>query len=104
MSGFTQAPATSAVLERREGAIAVLTLNRPERLNAINLALAERLAAAPPLAVRGIKQVLFGDTLDALRRALDAEMVRQVECFCSPDAAGGLSAFFEKRTPVFRGP
>ncbi len=66
-------------------------------------ALAERLAAAPPLAVRGIKQALFGDALDALRRAMEAEIARQVECFCSADAVEGLSAFFEKRTPVFRG-
>ncbi len=66
-------------------------------------ALAERLAAAPPLAVRGIKQLLFGDALDALRRALDVEIARQVECFRSADAAEGMTAFFEKRKPIFRG-
>src|SRR5215470_6290224 len=34
---------------------------------------AGRLAAAPPLALRGVKQTLFGNEKDALNRALEAE-------------------------------
>ncbi len=66
-------------------------------------ALAGRLAAAPPLAVRGVKQVLLGNELEALRRAMALEVERQVECFNSADAVEGFTAFFEKRAPVFRG-
>ncbi|MGH9776219.1 MAG: enoyl-CoA hydratase [Candidatus Acidiferrales bacterium] len=66
-----------------------------ERANAI--------AAAPPLAARGIKQTLFGSELRALEMALDEETQRQVECFASTDCVEGFAAFFEKRRPVFHG-
>jgi 2-(1,2-epoxy-1,2-dihydrophenyl)acetyl-CoA isomerase len=66
-------------------------------------ALAARLAAAPPLAVRSVKQVLFGRELEALRQAMEFEAGQQVACFGSADAMEGFTAFFEKRTPVFRG-
>ena len=66
-------------------------------------AAAERLAAAPPMAVRAIRQVLFGNDRAALERALEAENRQQVQCFLSEDCAEGLNAFFEKRAPLFRG-
>jgi 2-(1,2-epoxy-1,2-dihydrophenyl)acetyl-CoA isomerase len=65
--------------------------------------MAAKLAAAPPLAVRAVKQTLFGSRLDELRRALENEVERQVECFRSEDCAEGLSAFFAKRAPDFKG-
>jgi 2-(1,2-epoxy-1,2-dihydrophenyl)acetyl-CoA isomerase len=65
--------------------------------------MAAKLAAAPPLAVRAVKQTLFGARLDELRRALANEVERQVECFRSEDCAEGLSAFFGKRAPNFKG-
>ncbi len=65
--------------------------------------MAAHLAAAPPLAVRAVKQVLFGSDRAALERALDAEIEQQVECFLSEDCVEGLAAFFEKRPPHFRG-
>ena len=64
---------------------------------------AARLAAAPPLAVRAVKQTLFGARREELVRALEAELRQQVECFLSEDCAEGLNAFFEKRAPRFRG-
>jgi len=65
--------------------------------------LSARLAAAPPLAARLVKDRLFGSDRAALERALDEEIVRQVECFNSEDCVEGLTAFFEKRRPQFRG-
>ena len=64
---------------------------------------AARLAAAPPLPARAVKQVLFGAELAELERALDFEIARQVECFASEDALEGMNAFFEKRAPKFQG-
>lgn len=66
-------------------------------------AVAGRLAAAPPLAARAVKQVLFASDLEALERALDFENARQVECFHSEDCLEGMNAFFEKRAPRFQG-
>lgn len=66
-------------------------------------ALAGKLAAAPPIAARAVKKVLFGSERAALERALEMEVQQQVKCFLSEDCAEGLRAFFEKRTPQFRG-
>ncbi len=74
-----------------------------ERLAEETRALAGRLAAAPPLAVRAVRQTLFGSERAALERALEAEARQQAECFFSEDCAEGLNAFFEKRPPRFRG-
>ena len=47
--------------------------------------LASRLAAAPPVMVRGIKQMLFKDHLADLEAALDEEIRWQLVCFRSDD-------------------
>ncbi len=65
--------------------------------------LAAKLAAAPPLAVRTVKQTVFGSSLGELRAALENEVRRQVECFNSEDCSEGLAAFFAKRVPDFKG-
>ena len=75
----------------------------PEQLAAETRALAERLAQAPPLAVRAIKQVLFGNDRAELERALEFEVQTQMQCFLSEDCGEGIRAFFEKRAPRFRG-
>jgi 2-(1,2-epoxy-1,2-dihydrophenyl)acetyl-CoA isomerase len=63
----------------------------------------EGLAGAPPLAMRDVKRKLVADDRRALEDALDEEMRMQIHCFQSEDCLEGLTAFFEKRKPVFQG-
>ena len=65
--------------------------------------LADRLAAAPPIVARGIKQALCLDDREQLEKALDEEIRWQVRCFRSQDSLEGLQAFFDKRPPRFQG-
>jgi 2-(1,2-epoxy-1,2-dihydrophenyl)acetyl-CoA isomerase len=64
---------------------------------------ASRLAAAPPLVMRGIKQTLIINHREMLERALEEEIRWQIRCFESKDSREGILAFFEKRAPHFRG-
>jgi 2-(1,2-epoxy-1,2-dihydrophenyl)acetyl-CoA isomerase len=75
----------------------------PDRLESETLLLAARLAAAPPIVARGIKQTLSLEDRDKLERALDEEIRWQVTCFRSRDCLEGLRAFLEKRPPRFVG-
>jgi enoyl-CoA hydratase/carnithine racemase len=75
----------------------------PDSLEAETALLADRLATAPPIVVRGIKQALCLDDREQLERALDEEIRWQVTCFRSKDCLEGLNAFFEKRPPRFQG-
>lgn len=91
MSNAAQ-PASSAplVLETREGAIALLTLNRPDRLNALNTELGVALAqaldrAAKDTAVRVVvltgagRAFCSGGDLAAIRAARDRGATRDLE-------------------------
>ena len=73
------------------------------QLDAEVKALAEKIAAGPPLAIRAAKQVLFGSGRQALEEALENEVQQQMKCFPSDDCAEGIRAFFEKRPPKFQG-
>jgi enoyl-CoA hydratase/carnithine racemase len=67
------------------------------------LALARRLADGPPLALARIKQATrlsLGGTLD---EALAREASGQTRLLASADVREGVTAFAEKRKPVFRG-
>jgi 2-(1,2-epoxy-1,2-dihydrophenyl)acetyl-CoA isomerase len=64
---------------------------------------AAQLAAGPPIAIRAVKQTLFGSEKDALGKALEAEVQHQIRCFASDDCLEGIHAFFEKRAPKFQG-
>ena len=66
-------------------------------------AFARTLAAAPPVALAGIKRALLASESNDLRAQIDLESEHQLACFRSKDAAEGMAAFFEKRAPVFRG-
>ena len=64
---------------------------------------AAQIAQAAPLAVRHVKKLLRGAMEQGLEATIDAESVRQNECITSKDFAEGVSAFFEKRQPSFKG-
>ena len=66
-------------------------------------AFAAKIAAGPPIAIRAVKQTLFGSGKDALGKALEAEVQLQMRCFASDDCLEGIHAFFEKRAPKFQG-
>lgn len=61
------------------------------------------LAAAPPIALSGIKRALLASETNDLRTQIDLESEHQLACFRSGDASEGMAAFFEKRVAVFRG-
>ena len=66
-------------------------------------AFAAKLAAGPPIAIRLVKQTLFGSEKEALGRAMEAEVHHQMRCFASEDSLEGIHAFFEKRPAKFQG-
>jgi 2-(1,2-epoxy-1,2-dihydrophenyl)acetyl-CoA isomerase len=60
-------------------------------------------AAAPPIAIAGIKRALVESDRNDPRAQLQLEAEHQTRAFESKDAAEGMSAFFEKRAPKFNG-
>jgi 2-(1,2-epoxy-1,2-dihydrophenyl)acetyl-CoA isomerase len=65
--------------------------------------LAKELAAKPPLALTLAKRTLAASPTSDLDAMLAAEREQQMRCFRSADAREGITAFNEKRKPVFRG-
>ncbi len=65
--------------------------------------LAGRIASAGPLAVRGCKRAIDVGLELPIEEALRFELAIYDEVANSQDAEEGLSAFIEKRKPVFRG-
>ncbi|MDR1396879.1 MAG: enoyl-CoA hydratase/isomerase family protein [Desulfarculales bacterium] len=66
-------------------------------------ALAARLAAGPPLALKFIKKALNRSMDDNWGNVLEAEAAHQAICLCTEDHQEGVKAFFEKRPPQFKG-
>jgi enoyl-CoA hydratase/carnithine racemase len=65
--------------------------------------LAATIAAAPPLAIAGIRRALDASDRNDLRAQIELESEHQLRCFQSDDAAEGMAAFFEKRAAAFTG-
>jgi 2-(1,2-epoxy-1,2-dihydrophenyl)acetyl-CoA isomerase len=64
---------------------------------------AAQIAAAPPRAVRLVKQAVQMSAAASLEQLLDHELKAQLECFASADFSEGLAAFLGKREPHFTG-
>jgi 2-(1,2-epoxy-1,2-dihydrophenyl)acetyl-CoA isomerase len=66
-------------------------------------ALAQKIAQGPAIAIRAVKQNLFGRDKKNLTALLNHEVEQQLKCFESGDCGEGIRAFFEKRAPKFQG-
>jgi enoyl-CoA hydratase/carnithine racemase len=67
------------------------------------LALARRIAANPPQAVRMTKRLLREGRLASLSAVLEASAAAQALCHATHDHQEAVDAFFEKRAPTFTG-
>lgn len=68
-----------------------------------SLALAKRIAAGPPIALRYMKDNLNRALREDLQACLDVEAERMVQSAQTEDYLEAVKAFAEKRSPVFRG-
>jgi enoyl-CoA hydratase/carnithine racemase len=75
----------------------------PEELEAATMQLAERLRAAPPIALAAAKQAVYSSDAASLEEMLRYETEAQLRCFESDDGHEGVRAFLEKREPHFTG-
>jgi enoyl-CoA hydratase/carnithine racemase len=65
--------------------------------------LAARIAANPPHAVRMTKRLLREGRTASLAGILETSAAAQALCHTTADHHEAVSAFLEKRTPVFKG-
>lgn len=89
-----------------EEAYALGLLNKlvpPEQLMPATYALAQQIAAGPPIAIRLAKRALYHNQDVTLRAALEFETFAQNVCRETEDAREGVRAFVEKRPPHFQG-
>jgi 2-(1,2-epoxy-1,2-dihydrophenyl)acetyl-CoA isomerase len=75
----------------------------PEELESASMELAERLRAAPPIALAAAKQAVYASDAATLEEMLRYETEAQLRCFESGDGHEGVHAFIEKRDPHFTG-
>jgi enoyl-CoA hydratase/carnithine racemase len=81
----------------------VSAVHPPEELMGAVHALAKKIAAGPPIAIRLAKRALYHNLECDLRQALEFETFAQNICSETEDAREGIRAFVEKRQPTFRG-
>jgi 2-(1,2-epoxy-1,2-dihydrophenyl)acetyl-CoA isomerase len=89
-----------------ERAAAIGMINRvvpAAELQAEAAAMAARLAAGPTASIGRIKQMLNASFSNDLSSQLALEHRCQIESGRSPDFKEGVTAFFDKRSPIFRG-
>ncbi len=87
-------------------ALALGVVNRvvaPEALESETMMLAEQLAAAAPLALRGILDAVIVGGECGLQQGLDYETQAFAVCASTDDMREGTRAFLERRKPVFQG-
>jgi enoyl-CoA hydratase/carnithine racemase len=97
--------ATGRIVEAAE-ALAIGMVDRVVTRDALadeTSKLAAAIASGPPQSIADIKRALGRSERNELREQLELEAEHQVRAFQSKDAAEGMSAFFEKRAPLFRG-
>ena len=75
----------------------------PEDLESATQQLAERLRAAPPIALAAAKHAVYMSQSAELEEMLRFETEAQLRCFDSDDGHEGVQAFLEKREPRFTG-
>lgn len=72
-------------------------------LDAAVVSLASRISASPPRAVRHTRRLIAGSIGASLENQLSAEIDAFAACAGTEDFEEALSAFFDKRAPVFTG-
>jgi len=75
----------------------------PEDVEARALAWAERIAAQPPIAVRGTKIAVNAQIKRALLDSFDLSTALEMPCFLSADHAEAIDAMQQRRAPRFEG-
>ncbi len=75
----------------------------PEELESATMQLAQRLRAAPPIALAAAKHAVYMSQAEDLEEMLRYETEAQLRCFESDDGHEGVHAFLEKREPKFTG-
>src|SRR5262245_44423304 len=75
----------------------------PEDLESVTFELAQRLRAAPPIALAAAKHAVYMSQAAELEEMLRYETEAQLRCFESDDGHEGVHAFLEKREPRFTG-
>lgn len=75
----------------------------PEELEAETMALAQRFARGPRVAIGHIKANINLAEDSDIRAALDQEAANMIRCFETEDLKEAATAFLEKRTPEFKG-